>query len=124
MILVLMQCWITGSGRNIKHLLCQNDSCVVYTSTHVLNSKWFIIVTCAYIYIIIYNHIYKHTKSTRPYGPISHQINKYINWFRYAHKSYNNDNDKIYTCRMLILKINVTQHGIGCFIFKNVPYTT
>ena len=39
---------------------------------------WFIIVTCAYIYIIIYNYIYKHTKSTRPYGPISHQKNKYI----------------------------------------------
>ena len=42
-------------------------------------SKWFIIVTCAYIYTIIYNYIYKHIKSTRPYGPISHQINKYIN---------------------------------------------
>ena len=41
--------------------------------------KWFIIVTCAYIYIIIYNYIYKHTKSTRSYVPISHQINKYIN---------------------------------------------
>ena len=43
------------------------------------SSKWFIIVTCAYIYTIIYNYIYKHIKSTRPYGPISHQINKYIN---------------------------------------------
>ena len=43
------------------------------------NNKWFIIVTCAYIYTIIYNYIYKHIKSTRPYGPISHQINKYMN---------------------------------------------
>jgi len=48
-------------------------------SVNSIVSKWFIIVTCAYIYIIIYNYIYKHTKSTRPFGPISHQINKYIN---------------------------------------------
>jgi len=53
-----------------------------YTHTvHIISkvSKWFIIVTCAYIYIIIYNYIYKHTKSTRPYRHRSHQINKYIN---------------------------------------------
>jgi len=55
-------CLVTG------HIMC------IY-----IISKWFIIVTCAYIYIIIYNYIYKHTKRTRPYGPISHQINKYIN---------------------------------------------
>jgi len=48
-------------------------------------------VTCAYIYIIIYNYIYKHTKSTRPYGPISHQIYRYINWFRYALKDSRHD---------------------------------
>jgi len=43
------------------------------------SSKWFIIVTCAYIYTIIYNYKDKHTKSTPLYVPISHQINKYIN---------------------------------------------
>jgi len=48
------------------------------TNITYIVSKWFIIVTCAYIYIIIYNYIYKHTKGTRPYEPISHQIYKYI----------------------------------------------
>jgi len=48
------------------------------TNITYIVSKWFIIVTCAYRYIIIYNYIYKHTKGTRPYEPISHQIYKFI----------------------------------------------
>ena len=46
-----------------SNTLPYNYNCVALYKSTV--SKWFIIVTCAYIYIIIYNYIYKHTKSKK-----------------------------------------------------------